>query len=500
MYLSKNHVKYCSLEGVSLGCHCEGYSMPVPNSRDSVNFEHGAKKRVGAQMPPIDPAVLLRFSAFVMGVLLKYLDPLRPSDVLSFEDWLSQTDYNENRKKELRSAFAKCIYGLWYIYYVVKSHLKVERLDEFKFARIINSRCDVFKVYVAPVFHAIEEYLFHRSPLKRFFVKGLKPAERSKRVYENVYCDGCRYVATDFSSFECGFTREVMNACEIALYDFLTMYLPDPDWIVHVREALTGVNRCKSKLGSFKVEATRMSGDMCTSLGNGFTNLMVSAFVMHESGIPFEELHGCFEGDDGVMAVPHGIVLHSEIYAQLGFKIKLVEHDDLCAASFCGIVFDYQAQDNLVDPDEVIVKFGWSLSSLKWGGDDVLLGLLHAKALSLMYEFPACPIVTALARYGLRVSSGSTPIWDKVDLRWSFVQSDRTFSAPKQVHFNSRLLMAKKWGVSVQRQLEIEAYLDGLNSRVPLPYWFVSSQHYDWYLNYKDHTLVGSRLDCERML
>jgi len=496
MYISKVHFMFCSLEATSLGCHCDGYVMPIPNTRDSVNFEHSIRKRVAARMPDIDDQLLAEFASFVKFVIYSYLVPLLPSDFMSFYEWLDQSSYNGHRKQELIEGYEKASYGLNVRNYRCKSHLKQERLDEPKYARGIHSRCDVFKAYTGPVFASIEAYLFHRSPLARFFVKGRPPAERSRHVLSSVSTPGSSYVATDFSSFECGFSRKFMLVCEMVLYDYLTLYYPDKNWIFHVRNALAGINTCSSRLGKFRIEATRMSGDMCTSLGNCFTNLMISSFVMHKAGIPFAKLRACFEGDDGIIALPHGCVVDESIYARLGWKIKLVHHSALSHASFCGIVSDDEVGDNLVNPDEVLVKFGWSLSSLRFGGPRILNGLLHAKALSLMYEFPACPIVTSVAQYALRMTAGVPAIFDERDLRWSFRQSNREFCAPHAIDSRSRLVVERLWGISVERQLEVEDYFDHLNQLMPIPMSLVTHPDDSWAPWYQKYVLRGTRESC----
>jgi hypothetical protein len=58
------------------------------------------------------------------------------------------------------------------------------------------------------------------------------------------------------------------------------------------------------------------------------------------------------------------------------------------------------SQDGIsfTDPRKVLLNFGWSHSPLASQGPEMRARLLRAKALSLMYEHPQCPILYALSR------------------------------------------------------------------------------------------------------
>lgn len=77
-----------------------------------------------------------------------------------------------------------------------------------------------------------------------------------------------------------------------------------------------------------------MSGDMCTSLGNGFSNKMKAEFLAYKAG---GTIDGFVEGDDGLFVT--NFELRSSDYEKLGFTIKIEEIADPCEASFCGMIF-----------------------------------------------------------------------------------------------------------------------------------------------------------------
>jgi hypothetical protein len=123
------------------------------------------------------------------------------------------------------------------------------------------------------------------------------------------------YQVTDYSSFEAHFTAEIMKLVEFQLYRHCTNTLPiGPKFMSLCEEAFTGINRLNSKAFMILIEATRMSGEMNTSLGNGFFNMMVTLFLasrrQSEGPHPvtmekfidnyFHHVKGVFEGDDGL--------------------------------------------------------------------------------------------------------------------------------------------------------------------------------------------------------
>ncbi len=80
-----------------------------------------------------------------------------------------------------------------------------------------------------------------------------------------------------------------------------------------------------------------MSGEMNTSLGNGFSNLMFMLYACEIQGI---ECDGIVEGDDGAFALSlkPGQKFDESIFAEMGLTIKLEKHTDLMSMSFCGIL------------------------------------------------------------------------------------------------------------------------------------------------------------------
>ena len=107
--------------------------------------------------------------------------------------------------------------------------------------------------------------------------------------------------------------------------------------------AITGPQVCHYPDLKYSVTGTRMSGDICTSLGIGFSNLVMNLFVASKCGATIK---GFVEGDDGIFVCPEGWTPNSFWIERLGFKIKMETHTDWTRASFCG---------NLVSADGAVI-------------------------------------------------------------------------------------------------------------------------------------------------
>jgi hypothetical protein len=226
-------------------------------------------------------------------------------------------------------------------------------------------------------------------------------------------------------------------------------WMPKED-LDYLFKVVSGKNHLRTRTGiSAKVDARRMSGEMNTSLGNGFTNLMLALFVAHENGF---ELDGYVEGDDGLFATNGELT--TEMYAGLGFDIKIEEVRDPCEASFCGLIFSDGGQI-IRDPKRFLQTFGWTSSFIN-AGPKIMNELLRAKALSACYETPQCPIVGSLARRALDKTSGYAPrfVWD------GYHNTNVPRDAKKIQKFapdmSTRMLFASKFHISVEEQLLAE--------------------------------------------
>jgi hypothetical protein len=363
--------------------------------------------------------------------------------------------------------------GLWKSYTDVKSFMKDETYIDWKYARGINARSDEFKCIVGPIFRLIEERLYEHPA----FIKHVPVADRARYITEMLERAMATYLVSDYTAFESLFVRQIMEQVEFRLYEYMTSRLPEGrDFMAVVREVLGGENTCQYKNFQVIVEATRMSGEMCTSLGNGFANLMFMLFVLEKSGC--RDVLGVVEGDDGLF-VTNGRP-DETLFTRLGLRIKLETHSSLADASFCGMVFAPEDQLVVVNPLEVLAEFGWASATYWHSGDKTLRALLRCKALSLAHQYPGCPVISELAWYGLRVTR---------DVRkckmWRLVNSGKAFNSWERDRFiqamkdeqkivkiapppATRLLVERRYGVTIEVQRHLETMLAAKNDLHPI--------------------------------
>jgi hypothetical protein len=414
------------------------YAPLCLDSNDPDTVQHAFQQRLMRDLPVANSHRLEEFRIFVHDYVAQNFTPVRAMD---FEDWLDSTSYNTDRKNQLRVAHEsnRGSHPSAKMASHVDTFVKSESYGTWKPARMINSRHDTFKAWSGPLFKAIEEEVYKIPE----FIKHIPVVDRP-RVIADIRKAGRRYFQTDFTAYESHFVPELMNICECELYRRCLSNYKDVEFLC---STICGKNRMRTRSG---IKATltgrRMSGDMCTSLGNGFTNLMLAKFIAHRKG---GDVTGFVEGDDGLFS--SSVVLTKEDYAELGFTIKIEEVLDPCAASFCGMVFA-DSGEIIRDPRRFMENFGWTQSFIN-AGPTIMEELLRAKALSACYETPQCPIVGALARYALECTKNVSPRFVNDGYH---VPSDSVNVVPFCPSHDTRLLFEKLYGISVQVQEESE--------------------------------------------
>lgn len=461
---------------VSLGCHVEGLLLPHPDPSDTDSMIAGAKKRFCGATPNPDLDLISLLRAFVRRYLRRHFVPLSASTDVSFETWLESTNYPLWRKVELRACWAK----LTDIYdrrnFRVSSFQKAEHYVAWKYPRAINARCDEAKCIFGPWFKAIENVVY-KDP---HFIKHIPVVDRPEYIKRMLYRIGAKYGASDFTSYEASFETIVMEAMEFELYDYMTSEVPGgPEFAALARDALGGENRCRFRDFEVKVNGVRMSGDMCTSLGNGWSNLMLNAFLAEYTG---QEFSGVFEGDDGLLMFSRELP-SDELYARLGFVVKMTPVEDICSASFCGMIFDIEDMITVSDPKKILALFGWTNARYVRAGRRKLLILLRSKAMCILASYPQAPILRALALYGLRITESVGPmdivrtmnakgvcVYDRERISYALRNYDKWLVGVGEPPMRTRLLVESEFGISVEEQLVIENQLNDMHSVQPLPF------------------------------
>lgn len=416
-----------------------GYAPICVDTNDPQTVQHAFQQRLMRDLPVPKPGKIKAFSAFVMDFLK---ENVKKTNVLSFEEWLIGTPYTMERKEELRKVYELLRGGPPTSREAshVDTFVKSESYPVPKPGRMINSRSDKFKVWSGPLFKPIEDEVYSLPE----FMKHTPVPERPNKILEMKQA-GMKFYQTDFTAFESHFTPEILRSCECQLYAWcLSQIVAAPV----ITRTLTGSNRMRTRTGiTASCFGRRMSGDMCTSLGNGFTNLMLAKFIAHEKG---GELKGFVEGDDGLFST--NVELTAQDYMDLGFTIKIVEVLDPCQASFCGMIFSENGEI-IRDPRRFMANFGWTLSFVN-AGDKIMDELLRAKALSCAYETPQCPIVGAFARYALERTRGVVPRF--VHDGYHQCPKDEKLVSSFSPSMSTRILFEKEYDISIAVQLRAE--------------------------------------------
>jgi hypothetical protein len=460
---------------VSLGCHALGMTLPHPCPADPKTMISGAKKRYLTATPTPQRELLDGVRNFARKYVRTNYVPLSPLSDVSVVRWLSKTQYPLWRKQELTLVWDKM--GPYRVekWFECKSFQKDEPYVAYKHARAINSRSDEAKILFGPIFKLIEHSVFK----DKSFIKHIPVANRPQYITERLYRAGGKYVATDYTAFESLFTAEIMRAVEFELYSWMVRDLPSgPEFMEMCDSVLAGRNVCRFKNFYTEVDGVRMSGEMCTSLGNGFSNLMFMLYMCERAGCT--NVSGVVEGDDGLFSM-NGKPPTEADFRDLGLFIKAETHDSLTEASFCGIIFDLEDGVNVTDPRVEWASFGWTTRRYARARRSKLMTLLRCKSLSLAHQYPGCPIIQALADYGLRVtrsydvrammSSKGISMWEREQLIAAIKDEkkirERLKSRPEPP-LNSRFLVERKFGITVEAQRRVESYLDSLMSVHPL--------------------------------
>lgn len=423
------------------------------DSNDPATVSRAISQRIGAKLPCPKVHVVERFAGFVRRFLDDHVDPLGLTELMTFDEWIQDAPYTIQRKEELRGIYRELHGQLPTVKQsqTIKCFIKTESypvLDLIKDGRGIMSRSDWAKVAMGPAFASIERkvYELKKPDGDPYFIKHIPVPERYKYV-AHLKRAGARYLITDYTAFESSFSSQIMKACEVQLYRHMLPYWPN--LANYIDRTLTGVNRLKFPNGTkARIKGRRMSGDMCTSLGNGFTNLMLMHFFCEEADLSVD---GFVEGDDGVFSyfgnLPDGFAKRFE---DLGFVIKMAEVDDPALGGFCGIV----AADggSIRDPVRFLQTFGWTTSFID-GSPALMMQLLRAKALSAIYESPQCPIVRAVAERALALTEGVEPRFVFDGYHAQLTHIDVAPFAPSQA---TRELFSYLYGVDPVTQVYLE--------------------------------------------
>lgn len=483
---------------VSLGCHLLGAALPVPDITHTLSQIEGAVKRVATAMPPVNRATMRRLERFVDRFLNTHFADKRFAidEMFDFEEWIQNTPYTLARKAELREVHGQGLFTEPKT--TIKAFTKDENYPEYKFHRGIMSRDDDYKVRIGPFFKKFGEVLFN-SP---WFIKKIPIPDRPKAIADKVEKYLNKFM-TDFSSFEATFGRHLM-AIERGIYKWFLKYNQRKHEILNLYDqGINARNYITFKNFVMSVLMRRMSGEMNTSEGNGVMNMMMTFFLCEESGD--RDYDAFFEGDDSITVTCENVPT-SEQYEELGANIKIDIPNSWNEGSFCGMVFHEEVYDNVSDPVEALMSYGYTTMQYTSAGENKLHALLKAKSYSLLYQYPGCPILRELGLYGLRVTQHiDDKYMERVlekskmcgyerDLFREIMENKHKIVYNKIVDIRTRILVNNKYNITLEEQNKIELYLSSLTHIQPLKIdSFVNRSHPDCIDYYTKYGMHGDR-------
>lgn len=246
----------------------------------------------------------------------------------------------------------------------------------------------------------------------RYCTKEIPEHHRPNAIEQRLSMLPKRFVA-DYTSFECVPNRLMMRLGEHRVYRKLipTEYHFLLDYIESggVLKARNGV--------TIHTPAVQFSGRYTTSLSNTIRNklLMDSAAIL--TGVGLNNYRGVFEGDDSLTSWPEYVTQDDieNALGKLGVAVDMAEYPDLGRAGYCSMYWN-DKKELVCDPIKVIATFPFTNSML---GADLrnYSALTSAKAMSLAYRSPGCPIVSAIVRRYLQ-PMGLMETRNSYEARW----------------------------------------------------------------------------------
>jgi len=371
---------------------------------------------------------------------------------------------------------------------LIKAFVKDEAYKEYKQARGIYSRSDAFKTLFGPICKLIENELYKNDKFAKHIPVEQKPRQIMERfgIYQGAVGPGLkqRIIGTDFTAFESHFTPEIMDHIEFILYDYMTQDLPEHKQFMGMcHRVIAGTNRIAFHDIHLSLKACRMSGEMNTSLGNGFTNLMIFLYLTRNC----TNVDCLIEGDD-CLGVYFGEELRLQDYEDLGFTVKIDYYISANLASFCGQVFDLESLTVITDPIKIIMNTSWSHAKYVHSNPKTRKQLLRSKAMSCLAQYPGCPVVQEFSNYLMRMTHG---VKRRVDSSESYYRQGEIRNEKfehKDVSLTSRQLMSDVFNVTIDEQIQLELYFKNLHKIGPLThpviYAHATDEQFDYNARY----------------
>lgn len=453
--------------------------VPLRSDTKSIhNKVIALETRVGRQMPTMNKYHRERFRRFARNWIIRNIAPISFEVDPRFGPWFETRHFPA--AKALKYLMGHQQFGeiidvemIWDL--VMRANesdcfIKPEFYTEPKAPRAIMSRLDAVKALLGPIFHLVSKVVFAHPQ----FIKTVPVRERPAYVRNMLQFPGATYIETDYSKFESHFGVWLMHVIDYELLRHILKEMPERDVFLRLyRETIAGRGKLKFRGLMAFLTGRRQSGEMNTSLSNGLADLL---FMLYMAFICGAEVDMVVEGDDGLCVWRGAPLPTKRDFAAMGINIDFLSFDNINEAGFCSMIHDVESGIIVTDPIKQLCRFGWlpyRYADLREGKKD---NLLRAKALSILYQYPGCPVLADYALYIVCVTaSGGTQGVDSVIRKGGYgvfdahqmkilqeAQTHATNSGGYEALYvkptnEARQLVVEHFGLAVSTQMYLEA-------------------------------------------
>lgn len=452
--------------------------VPLRPLRDSVENQIASVIHRLGRAQPVGVDEVRRHFVVYAKIVIPLLWQVTPQneDIECLEDYLRGSKYSINQQRMMLNAALNQTHPESNEI-KLSSFLKAEGYAPklyrgqyvYKQARSINPYSTLLTSLLGPLFKQIDAFTMKNQENigARFFVKGTDPSTWPKRMRDIFGRDPV--IHGDFSSFESHHHDEFSAAVRF--------------WMMHMMRHLVGaralreiVTRCVSgrnqmRFSKINVEADEvlMSGALWTSSSNAVLNLLMNSYMAATaSGLrdpvemakwTCEEFKGLFEGDDG-LTKDYG--MDAAIAERLGVTLEWKRSENFSKAGFCSIVCHPELDLVVREPQKVLRNFFFLDARYMSLRESKKLGLLRAKAMSLLYLCPEAPVISPLCHKVLELTKS-------INLDYALAESDvyhrdflnvaiaaKPWQVRRPITDEARQLCADAYNITAEEQLEIE--------------------------------------------
>lgn len=326
----------------------------------------------------------------------------------------------------------------------VAQYLGIDDKLEFKAPRCIQYRNKRYNLRLATYLHPIEHHLYSQvnwngTPI---FAKSRNHMQRGQDLHE-AWTSFVRPVAwlLDHSKYDAH--------CHLPLLKLEHRFYKMCNDSVELAELLNAqlINKGKTKNATkYTAFATRMSGDQNTGMGNSCGNYSMLREVFGANASYY------IDGDDSVVITEHDFQPDMSKFKKFGMVTKYSTTTDFSQVEFCQCKPVFANSWVMVrNPYRFLTRVPWTLRQFG-----------HKKKLAYIASVGECELALGLnlpvAQYvGHKMMAFSTSRI-KTEGHWRIKTLQNR--SPKQVQppsYETRLSYQDAWGISIERQLELEA-------------------------------------------